>query len=111
MISKRNNIFVIPVLLLLLHLMLAGAGFYLYTAYKTDLVPMTAELQEARMRMRLVNETELNKDYILDLLASKVRNYETFMQLFKVLGAIGGLAAGLSVAWIIEVYKYRAAAD
>jgi hypothetical protein len=111
MISKRNNLYVIPVILLLLHLMLAGVGFYLYTAFKADLVPMTAELQDARIRMRQVNETELNKNFILDLMSSKVRNHETFMQLFKMLGAIGGLAAGLSIAWIIEIYKYRAAAD
>ena len=111
MINRKNNLYVIPVIMLLLHLMFAGFGFYLYTAFKIDLVSRTTEFLDARSRLQLVNETQLNKDFILAVMSNNVEDYETFMQLFKVLAAIGAVASCLSVAWIIQLHSDRKAAE
>ena len=105
--TRKSSLYLFPTILLLLHLMFAACGFYLYTAFRTDVETRTAEYEQTRSRLRLINETQLNKNFILEVMATNVEDSETFRELFGILAMIGALASCLSIISMMQIYKQR----
>src|SRR3990170_2780398 len=96
--TRKTSLYLFPVILLLLHLMFAGTGYYFFTVFRADLFSRTAEYKQIERRLQLTDETQLNKDYILEVMSDNLEHTGTFMELFGMLAVIGAFASCLSVA-------------
>lgn len=107
MSNKRTSLYLFPAAMLCLHLMLAVSGLLLSSAYQVQVDAKTAELFEARTRLRDINESELNKDYILGIMSRQIEEYRIFARLFRILAAVGAVVSCLSIVSLIQIYKRR----
>lgn len=105
--NKRTSLYLFPAAMLCLHLMLAVSGLLLSSAYQAQVDGKSAELFEARTRLRGINENELNKDYILGIMSRQVEEYRVFTRLFRTLAATGAVVSCLAAASLIQLYKRR----
>ena len=111
MTKRKPNLYLFPATILCLHLMFAVSGFYLSAVFQVDLDAKNSQYQEARNRLPLIRETQLNTDFILEVMSTNVGTSRIFVDLFRMLAAVGAVVSPLSVASLIQIYKLRKESD
>ncbi|MES2625976.1 MAG: hypothetical protein V4628_11910 [Pseudomonadota bacterium] len=77
--------------------------------FEDDLASRTAEYNAMKPRLRQINETQLNKDMVFEVMTANQQDSETFATLFKSLAIIGFGMSCLSVASLLNIYRSQAA--
>ncbi len=106
-----TKLYLLAAMLLFLHLVFAVAGYYFYKSFEADLEARAAEFPAIQSQLQEIDETQLNKDLVLEVLTTNLQDSETFVQLFAILAELSLLATLLCVALLLQIHKGRGMID
>jgi hypothetical protein len=107
MSTKKPNLYFAPAFLLCLHLTLAFSGLYFYMKFQSVLESRTADYEAMKPRLQQIDEPQLNKDTVLEIMSGNLEDSKTFVYLFRTLAEISALASLISIRSLIDIYRYN----